>query len=153
MTRKNKFALIVWVSVSLIASACSQNPGFKDSGIARALLDEGIVSAAAKPSGVRTKKLTGVFGGGVYRVELQTSFLVEATPLPPEVIKAYHREVESLIASRGAEVEGRGAAVGNVLTRFQFDYRWQSNQGIVRIRTENEPAGTRIEVFCYEHSR
>jgi hypothetical protein len=137
----------------VVLSACSRQPAFKDSGIARALFSDEVAAAAAKPAGVHVRKIGGGLGGGVYRVELQTSFAVEADPLPPAFMKAFRREVEEIIVSHGAKVEGRGGSDGKELVEFQFDYSWMRNQGIIRIHTEKESAGLKVRVFCYEHSR
>ena len=73
--------------------------------------------------------------------------------MPSAFMKVFHREVEALIASHGAKVEGSGADGGSELFEFQLDYRWERNQGIVRIHTVSEPSGMKVRVFCYEHSR
>ena len=137
----------------VILSACSRQPAFKDSGIAQALSSDELVAAAAKPTGVRVRKIGAALGGGVYRVESQTSFAIEADPLPPAFMKVFRREVEALIASRGATVEGSGGGGESGPFEFQFDYRWERNHGIIRIHTANEPSGMKVRVFCYEHSR
>lgn len=120
------------------------------SGITQSLGSEKLISYAGKAQGVSAASQYSGSGSGGEFVDAERRVIVSTSSgTRGQLMAAYRKEVERVIRSAGATVQGRGI-VGPVddVQDFSFDYHWNHNIGLVRVYSFIG-ADNKIEIVLY----
>lgn len=157
-----KLLSVIVLGLTVIGSAFGATPPagvtvsetFQASGIGEALSakDKEPYATAAADRGILLKGGFGGPGGGVFREVMELELALKCDDeVRPGFMLALRSEIERIIASKGATINGGGA--DNQGRRFHYDYQWRANEGIIYVYLVDDKQESRLIVLLYEHRR
>ena len=151
--RKTLFIAFFNLMTGVILTGCGR---VTSSSIPTFLNSDVMLTDAGRAQGVKLAGGSHAVTADLHSYETERRFVATiSSGTSGQLLAAYRREIENLIASTGAEIHESGiSGTTNDVQDFSYGYTWGRSDGIVRVFSF---VGTNREVqivtLCYEHRR